>query len=90
MNKWTRCLDCNLEYDDNFGADITLSYSQWELIFPEDNGLLCGTCLTRRVQKLPGIIAIRAVIEIAYPDMNAKKANPDLYESHKSIQGEIR
>lgn len=63
------CWDCGLDYKE-FGSDITFSNSQWNDICPEASnggGLLCGTCIARRVNDLPGSIAIRAVVEIVYP-----------------------
>ena len=65
MEKTTiaRCTDCGLDYAEH-GADITLPNDQWELIAPE-GGVLCGTCIARRVARLDGTIAIRARIEFA-------------------------
>ena len=57
------CRDCGLDYDD-FGLDFTLPHSQWNDICPEGD-LLCANCIVQRASKLPGVIAIRAVIEIS-------------------------
>lgn len=63
------CIDCGRDYDD-FGLDITLPNAQWVTLCPED-GLLCGTCIAKRSEKIEGVIGIRAVLE-------NRLSNPDI------------
>jgi len=56
------CKDCGELYN-NMGVNITFSDEQWKLIFPEESGLLCASCICKRVDKLKGSIAIRAEID---------------------------
>jgi DNA-binding winged helix-turn-helix (wHTH) protein len=56
------CADCGLLYT-HFGADVSLSDEQWEMITGDHAHLLCGTCIARRVQRLPGAIVLRAKIQ---------------------------
>lgn len=56
------CLDCGELYS-NMGIDITFSDEQWKMIFPEENGLLCASCIVKRAGRLKKAIAIRAIID---------------------------
>ncbi len=58
------CRGCGLPYDE-FGLDTTLSDEQWALVWPKIDGLLCASCMVQRASTLPGIIAVRAVLEFA-------------------------
>lgn len=58
------CQDCGVPYD-TLGLDITLPDDQWLMIYPEDGGILCGSCIAKRAEELPRAIAIRAYIEFA-------------------------
>lgn len=58
------CLDCGAPYSE-FPLDTTLPDEQWMMIHSRAGGVLCGSCIVRRAAKLPGAIAIRAVIEFA-------------------------
>lgn len=57
------CADCGLPYASH-GIDLTLPDDQWQRIAPE-NGLLCALCISRRVERLGGAVAIRAHVEFA-------------------------
>lgn len=59
-----KCMDCDLPYE-KFGVDLTLSDTQWKLIHPTINGLLCANCIAKRASLLSNIIAIRAILELA-------------------------
>lgn len=61
-DKMAKCEDCGLPYEEH-GSDITFSDEQWELIFPEVYGVLCGRCIAVRVHRLSGSVAIRAYID---------------------------
>jgi hypothetical protein len=61
------CLDCGLDYAD-FPMDLLLPRWQWLLIHPADSGLLCAQCITKRAAKVPGAVALHAVIGIVPPD----------------------
>lgn len=56
------CMDCKLDYRE-FGVDVVLPWSQWCAIHPDVDGILCGTCIARRVAKLQGAVVILAVVE---------------------------
>ena len=58
------CRECGLPYEEH-GLDITLPDEQWLMIHPQDGGVLCGTCIAKRAERLPRAIAIRAYIELA-------------------------
>ena len=58
------CRECGVPYED-LGLDITLPDWQWGMIHPEVGGILCGNCIAKRAEMLPGAIAIRARIEFA-------------------------
>lgn len=58
------CLDCGLPYYE-FGADTVLQRSQWLLIHPAEDGLLCANCIIQRASKIPGFISGVLVLEFA-------------------------
>lgn len=58
------CLDCGLPYEEFGGLDILLPRSQWLVIHPDENGLLCAMCIVRRAAKIPECSAIQATLEI--------------------------
>lgn len=62
--KILRCMDCGLSYCD-FPLDTTLPDEQWLMLHDSPGGVLCACCIVRRAAKLPGVIAVRAVIEFA-------------------------
>lgn len=55
------CLDCGLDYQD-FLIDTILSDADWAAIHPDEGGLLCASCIARRVAKLPHTIVLFARI----------------------------
>jgi hypothetical protein len=58
------CEDCGLPYDE-FGLDMVLPTWQWLLIHPEgEGGLLCGTCICRRAEKLTGATVVLARFDL--------------------------
>ena len=57
-----KCMDCGVPYRE-FPLDTTLPDEQWRMIHDSDGGVLCASCIVRRAAKLPGVIAVRAVIE---------------------------
>lgn len=57
------CEDCFLPYA-SFPLDMTLADDQWSLIHPQPGGVLCSHCIVQRASRIPGVIAVRAVIEI--------------------------
>lgn len=58
------CMDCGLPYAD-FPLDTTLPDEQWRMIHNSEGGLLCASCIVKRASRLPGVIAVRAIIEFA-------------------------
>lgn len=53
-----KCMDCGLPYEE-FGADLVVPRKQWLQLHPGDGGLLCATCMLRRVEKeIPDAINI--------------------------------
>lgn len=54
--KIAKCIDCGIEYR-KFGLDYVFPDQQWKIICPE-NGILCGNCIAKRVEKLklPSVI----------------------------------
>lgn len=58
------CLDCGLSYED-FPMDMLLPRHQWLDIHPDEGGVLCARCIVARASKLPGALAVHAVIAIA-------------------------
>lgn len=64
MVKKAACLDCGRAYEE-FGLDILLPRWQWLLIHPAEGGLLCANCIVARSSKVPGAVALHAVIGIA-------------------------
>lgn len=59
-----KCLDCGLDYA-AFPMDLLLPRWQWLLIHPDEGGLLCAQCIMTRASKLPGAVAVHAVIGMA-------------------------
>lgn len=57
------CLDCGLDYSE-FGVDLLLPRSQWLLIHPDENGLLCALCIAKRAARIGQCCGIRGVLEI--------------------------
>lgn len=62
MPESAECKDCGELYSD-MGVDITFPEEQWKLIFPEESGLLCASCIMKRVEKIKNSIAVRAIID---------------------------
>ena len=62
-NNDARCLDCGKGYK-SFGVDIVLPRSQWLLIHPDDNGLLCAQCIVNRIAKIDTAIVVHANVEL--------------------------
>jgi hypothetical protein len=56
------CMDCDKPYEE-FGMDIFVPHSQWVLINPDIDGLLCAQCIINRVSKIGGATVIHAIIE---------------------------
>lgn len=60
-----RCEDCARPYAD-FTCDLTLPDDQWVRLHPSGlSGYLCPSCMVLRAATLPGIVAVRALIEEA-------------------------
>ena len=60
------CIDCGRKYE-QFRMDVVLPHSQWKLIHPEVDGLLCAQCIVNRVSKIDGAIVVHALIEFLPP-----------------------
>jgi hypothetical protein len=61
------CADCGELYGENL--DVTLPDDQWLMIHPDgESGILCGGCMVKRANKLPGIIAIRMRFDFGEKD----------------------
>jgi hypothetical protein len=62
------CEDCHTPYAE-FPLDVTIPDGQWEKIMPgrRGGGILCANCIVRRASYLPGVVAVRAEIEIYTP-----------------------
>lgn len=58
------CMDCGRPYAE-FPLDVLLPRHQWLDIHPADGGVLCPNCLVARAAKLPGAVAVHAVIGIS-------------------------
>jgi hypothetical protein len=75
-----RCYDCGAPYS-TFGLDTTIPDEQWARLFPGDNseavrcqkggGILCASCMVKRAARLPGAVAVRAVIDSSGGDVDA-------------------
>jgi hypothetical protein len=60
-----KCLDCGLDYD-QFGMDTQVPRAQWLTIHPDEGGLLCATCIVRRIaQRLPGATLVHLITEVS-------------------------
>lgn len=57
-----KCIDCGRPYF-TCGMDLVLTDEQWRLIHPKRVGILCGTCICRRADKLPGFVRLKATLE---------------------------
>jgi hypothetical protein len=60
--KNAKCMDCGKDYNE-FGMDVVLPDSQWVLINPKKDGLLCAQCIVDRVSRIDGSIVVHAIIE---------------------------
>lgn len=60
-NKLT-CIDCDRMYKD-FGLDVVLSDEQWELIHPNEKGVICAQCIVNRAEKIKGVINVNLTLE---------------------------
>lgn len=58
-----KCLDCGKDYSD-FGLDALLSRPQWLLIHPDEDGLLCASCIVKRAAQINSATCVRIFIEI--------------------------
>lgn len=57
------CMDCGLPYAD-FSLDSTLPDDEWALIHDSEGGLLCASCMVRRIkERVPGAVAVRMKID---------------------------
>lgn len=61
--KKEKCVDCKKPYP--FGVDVFLPHSQWSLIAPEKDIILCANCIANRVGNLKGAILIHATVEFS-------------------------
>jgi hypothetical protein len=59
------CKDCGLPYSE-FGIDLILPDQQWKEIFPEENGLLCANCITKRAEKTGAAVLLCWIDNITY------------------------
>lgn len=59
----TGCYDCGLPYKE-FGLDVILPRSQWLVVCPEENALLCAQCIINRASKIPSISVVHATLEV--------------------------
>lgn len=57
------CLDCGRPYSE-FGMDTHLPHSQWSLIHPDINGVICAQCIINRASKIPGATVAHILIEL--------------------------
>lgn len=61
------CMDCSLPYA-QFPLDVMLPRAQWLRIHPSEHGLLCASCIVKRVRRcIPRATVIHAVVEVAPP-----------------------
>lgn len=54
--KITCCYDCGMPYGGEDWIDTVLPNEQWDLIFPEHDGVLCANCIIKRASKLNNAI----------------------------------
>lgn len=58
------CEDCGKLYSSEDWVDCILSDDQWLLIHPESKeGILCGSCMIKRISKLPNVTVIKMIVE---------------------------
>jgi hypothetical protein len=67
------CEDCRLPYAE-FGLDLTIPDDQWAQIMPGrgGGGILCASCIVRRLADLPRAVAVRAYVEIYTPPLHPR------------------
>ena len=56
------CADCGAPEGE---VDTVLTRAQWLLIYPEEGGILCASCIVKRAEKLPHVICVNARIMFA-------------------------
>ena len=59
------CFDCGMAYGESDWVDTVLPNEQWDMIFPEHDGLLCANCIIKRASKLTGIIIAKTTLIFA-------------------------
>jgi hypothetical protein len=57
------CEDCGRPYSSLDWVDCTLTDDQWKMIYPSEGGILCGACMIKRIEALPGVCAVRMRID---------------------------
>lgn len=63
----SECMDCGLDYSD-FKLDMVVPHSQWLVINPDKDGLLCAQCIINRLSKIPGVVCVHAIAEVGLND----------------------
>lgn len=56
------CIDCDRLYED-FGLDVVLSDEQWELIHPDEKGVICAQCIVNRAEKIKDVVTVNLTLE---------------------------
>lgn len=57
-----KCYYCRRPYE-KFGVDFVFTAEQWKLVHPEIDGVVCGSCIAKRVATLEGVVRIKSVLE---------------------------
>ncbi|MGX8701535.1 hypothetical protein [Caproiciproducens sp.] len=73
MRDKAKCYDCGMPYGGTNWVDLTLPNDQWDLVFPEHEGLLCANCIVKRAAKL-GAISIEAKLKLPEDYLEAPNA----------------
>lgn len=58
----SECIDCGLNYEE-FPIDLLLPDNQWKKIHKGVNGVICPSCIIKRIAKFPEAIIIKANVE---------------------------
>lgn len=59
MKNKAKCFDCGMPYGTEDWVDIVLPNEQWDMIFPEHDGLLCPNCIMKRASKIKGVVILK-------------------------------
>lgn len=78
------CLDCGGDYPALMALSLLIPRSQWLLIHPDDNGVLCANCILSRAARLPNVINVTGLITFA----EDYREEPTIYHTISALAGE--